>query len=84
MNDVCVTAEKHFPHDVFFNDMLINAKKPMIKSEAIANIIVKSQYNMHSPLILCETDIGRLPRYLSKYRPIGFLVVICTSQRLAN
>ena len=79
-----MVAEEHFPREEFFNEMLVNAKKPMIKSEAIANIVVKSQYNMHSPIILCETDIGRLPRYLSKYRPIGHLLIVCTSQRLAN
>ena len=41
----------------------------MTNTEAIANSIVKSAFNLKCPVIICETDLGRLPRYISKYRP---------------
>jgi pyruvate kinase len=71
MNDVCTAAETHFPYQEFFLDMLQHAKNPMTKSEAVANSVVKSAFNLHSPIILAETDIGRVPRFLSKYRPFS-------------
>ena len=69
MNEVCLAAEQHFPYQEFFLEMLQNAKTPMTKSEAVANSIVKSAFNLLSPVIVAETDIGRIPRFLSKYRP---------------
>ena len=64
--------------------MLQNAKKPISKCEAIANSSVKSAFNLQSPVILAETDIGRLTRMISKYRPFSQVVVICRNERLAN
>jgi len=51
--------------------MLQNAQKPMTKSEAVANSVVRSAFNLHSPVILAQTDIGRLTRNISKYRPFS-------------
>lgn len=64
--------------------MLQNAQKPMTKSEAVANSVVRSAFNLHSPVILAQTDIGRLTRNISKYRPFSQVIVICNSARTAN
>ena len=48
----------------------------MTNTEAIANSIVKSAFNLKCPVIICETDLGRLPRYISKYRPYSQLIVV--------
>ena len=64
--------------------MLQNSEKPMTKSEAVANSVVRSAFNLHSPVILAQTDIGRLSRNVSKYRPFSQVIVICNSSRTAN
>ena len=56
----------------------------MTKSEAVANSVVRSAFNLHSPVILAQTDIGRLTRNISKYRPFSQVIVICNSMRTAN
>ena len=56
----------------------------MTKSEAVANSVVRSAFNLHSPVILAQTDIGRLTRNISKYRPFSQVIVICNSARTAN
>ena len=84
MNDICISAEQHFPYQEFFLDMLQNSQKPMTKSEAVANSVVRSAFNLHSPVILAQTDIGRLTRNISKYRPFSQVIVICNSMRTAN
>ena len=56
----------------------------MTKSEAVANSVVRSAFNLHSPVILAQTDIGRLTRNISKYRPFSQIIVICNSSRTAN
>jgi len=64
--------------------MLTTAKKPMLKVEAVANSCVKSAFNLQSPVIISVTDIGRLSRMISKYKPYSQVIVISTSPRLAN
>ena len=56
----------------------------MTKSEAVANSVVRSAFNLHSPVILAHTDLGRLPRNIAKYRPFSQVIVICNSSRTAN
>ena len=84
MNDVCMSAEQHFNYQEFFLEMLTTAKKPMLKVEAVANSCVKSAFNLQSPVIISVTDIGRLSRMISKYKPYSQVIVISTSPRLAN
>ena len=84
MHDVCVSAEQHFNYQEFFLEMLTTAKKPMLKVEAVANSCVKSAFNLQSPIIISVTDIGRVSRMISKYKPYSQVVVISTSHRLAN
>lgn len=84
MSDICLSAEKHFPYHDFFLDMLQNAKNPMTKGEAVANSVVKSAFNLLSPVILVETDQCRLSRMISKYRPFSQVIVLCRNPRLAN
>ena len=69
MHDVCISAEQHFNYQEFFVEMLTNAKKPMLKVEAVANSCVKSAFNLQSPVIISVTDIGRVSRMISKYKP---------------
>ena len=64
--------------------MLTTAKKPMLKVEAVANSCVKSAFNLQSPIIISVTDIGRVSRMISKYKPYSQVLVISTSPRLAN
>jgi len=64
--------------------MLTTAKKPMLKVEAVANSCVKSAFNLQSPVIISVTDIGRVSRMISKYKPYSQVIVISTSERLAN
>ena len=45
---------------------------------------MKSAFNLQSPIIISVTDIGRVSRMISKYKPYSQVVVISTSQRLAN
>ena len=56
----------------------------MSKCEAVANSTVRSAFNLHAPVIIAQTDIGRLSRYISKYRPFSQVIVICASERTAN
>lgn len=79
MHDVCVSAEQHFNYQEFFLEMLTTAKKPMLKVEAVANSCVKSAFNLQSPIIISVTDIGRVSRMISKYKPYSQVVVISTS-----
>ena len=69
MHDVCVSAEQHFNYQEFFLEMLTHAEKPMQKVEAVANSCVKSAFNLQSPVIISVTDIGRVSRMISKYKP---------------
>lgn len=64
--------------------MLTTAKKPMLKVEAVANSCVKSAFNLQSPVIISVTDIGRVSRMISKYKPYSQVIVISKSERLAN
>lgn len=84
MNDVCVSAEKHFNYQDFFLEMLTYAEKPMQKVEAVANSCVKSAFNLQSPAILCVTDIGRVSRMISKYKPYSQVIVMSQNRKLAN
>ena len=68
----------------FFLEMLTTAKKPMLKVEAVANSCVKSAFNLQSPVIISVTDIGRVSRMISKYKPYSQVIVISKSERLAN
>lgn len=56
--------------------MLTSAEKPMSKVEAVANSTVKSAFNLQSPIIIAVTDIGRLSRMISKYKPYSQVIVI--------
>jgi pyruvate kinase len=71
MNNVCEAAENHFPYSEFFHDMISNEEHIKHDVEAVANSIVKSAFNLKCPVIICETDVGRLPRYISKYHPFS-------------
>ena len=64
--------------------MLTNAEKPMLNVEAVANSCVKSSFNLQSPFIIAVTDVGRLARMLSKYKPFSQVIVLSKNRRLAN
>lgn len=64
--------------------MLTHAEKPMLKVEAVANSCVKSAFNLQSPVIISVTDIGRVARMISKYKPYSQVIVLSTSKTLAN
>ena len=64
--------------------MIQNAAKPMTKSEAVANSVVRSAFNLHSPVILAHTDMGRIVRMICKYRPFSQIIMICDKERTAN
>ena len=84
MNEVCLTAEQHFPYEDHFLEMLSHSEKPMQKVEAIANSLVKLSFNLQAPLIISLTDIGRIIRMISKYRPLAHLLVLTKSKKMAN
>jgi len=64
--------------------MLTQAQKPMSKVEAVAISCVKSAFNLQSPVIITVTDVGRLSRMISKYRPYSQVLVISPNKRLAT
>ncbi|CDW77623.1 pyruvate kinase [Stylonychia lemnae] len=84
MNEVCMNAERHFSYRDFFIEMLTKAEKPMQTVEAVANSCVKSAFNLQSNVIICVTDIGRVSRMISKYKPYSQVIVLSTNKRLAN
>ena len=65
-------------------ETLTNAEKPMQKVEAVANSCVKSAFNLQSPVIICVTDIGRVSRMISKYKPYSQVIVMSSNKRIAN
>ena len=64
--------------------MINQAIQPMKLYESFANSAIKSAFNLKSPVIIGVTDINKLTRYMSKYKPYSQMIVAATNPKLSN
>ena len=78
MTNICIEAESTLAYKTQFRNMVDLRDKKMTPIEAMSEAAVLLSFELQSPVIICFTEYGVLPTYISKYRPHAF--IICVSR----